>query len=95
MTPFNQRNNLDLPTVTVWTKSNCVQCETTKRTMDKLNVPYVVADLEANPKQAAEFVAQGLLAAPIVVTDTKIWSGFRLPKIQSLAKYIDSIRAAE
>ena len=36
------------------------------------------------------FKQQGLLAAPIVITDTKRWSGFRIDKIQSLANYLKS-----
>lgn len=74
--------------VTVYTKSNCQQCEMTKKQMDRFGIEYTVVDLEANPEILNDFVQKGYTAAPIVTTDTKIWSGFRLEKIKSLGDYI-------
>lgn len=76
--------------VTVWTKSNCVQCDQTKKQFDKLGIAYEEQSLEENPLVLEGFKAQGLLAAPIVTTDTKAWSGFRIDKIQSLDRYLKS-----
>lgn len=76
--------------VTVWTKSFCVQCEQTKKQFDKLGIKYEEQSLEDNPLVLEGFKQQGLLAAPIVTTDTKSWSGFRLDKIQSLDRYLKS-----
>lgn len=76
--------------IEVWTKSNCVQCDMTKKQFDKLGIRYVVKDLEADPLALDGFKEQGLMSAPIVVTDTKKWSGFRLDKITSLALYLKS-----
>lgn len=77
--------------VTVYTKSNCVQCVQTKKQFDKLGVIYNEVNLEENPDKVAEFQARGLLAAPIVTTDIKEWSGFRLDKINGLAGHIKSM----
>lgn len=72
--------------IQIWTKSNCVQCEQTKKMMDKLNIEYVEENLEENPLMVEGFKQQGLLAAPIVVTDTGLrWSGFRIDKIKNIA----------
>lgn len=79
--------------VTVYTKSNCVQCESTKRRLDKRGVRYTIVDLEKNPEILAQFIEQGHTSAPIVTTDTKIWSGFRHDKIDNLADFIDSLKA--
>ena len=76
--------------VTVYTKSNCVQCNMTKKKFDSLGIIYQEVNLEEHPEKVAEFMAQGLSSAPIVTTDTKIWSGFRLGKIESLAHYLFS-----
>ena len=76
--------------VTIWTKSSCVQCDMTKKQMDKVGIKYEEQSLEDNPLVLEGFKAQGLLAAPIVTTDTKAWSGFRLDKIQSLDRYLRS-----
>lgn len=69
---------------------SCVQCNQTKRMMDNLGIIYDQVDLREHPAQMEAFKAQGLLSAPIVTTDTKVWSGFRHTKIHSLANYIFS-----
>ena len=76
--------------VTVYTKSNCPQCEMTKKTMDRMGIKYRTVDLEQNPDILKDFIAKGYQAAPIVTTDTKTWSGFRLEKIKSLANHLFS-----
>lgn len=81
--------------VTVYTTPNCVQCNMTKREFDKAGIVYEVVDLSTNPKKAAEFKDLGYLAAPIVTTDIKVWSGFKLSKIRSLIDYIHSMQRGD
>lgn len=81
--------------VTIYTTPSCVQCNMTKREMDKFGIDYSVVDLTQHPDKADAFKEQGFTSAPIVTTDTKIWSGFRLEKIRSLAQHIESLRAKE
>lgn len=69
----------------------CVQCEQTKRVMDREGIIYNLVDLREHPEKVEEFKALGHMSAPIVTTDTKLWSGFRLGKIMSLAGYIKSL----
>ena len=76
--------------VKVWTTQNCVQCLQTKKQFDKLGIRYEEESLEDNILALEGFKAMGLLQAPIVETDTKRWSGFRLDKIQSLDRYLKS-----
>jgi len=61
---------------------------TTKRMMDNYGIRYEEVNLEENLDLLENFKAQGYLAAPIVTTDIKIWSGFRHDKIKSLATYL-------
>ena len=71
--------------ITVWVKSDCVQCEQTKKMFDKHGVNYEVESLEENPLMVEGFREQGLLAAPIVITDSGLrWSGFRIDKIKNI-----------
>lgn len=77
--------------VTVWELPDCVQCNQTKKLMDKLGITYEVQSLQDNPLILEGFKAQGLMSAPIVTTDTKAWSGFRHDKITSLATYQKSL----
>lgn len=74
--------------VTVYTTPACVQCQSTKRMMDKIGISYDVIDLSQHPEELEAFKEMGLTQAPIVVTDDARWSGFRLDKIKSLANRI-------
>lgn len=81
--------------VAVYSTPNCVQCATTKRMLDNAGVEYTAYDLSTMPEKLEEFKAQGHIQAPIVVTDIKIWSGFRKTKIDSLIQAVASERAHE
>lgn len=74
--------------VTVWTTTNCVQCMQTKKQFDKLGIRYDEMALEQHLDKLEEFKAQGLMQAPIVETDNRTWTGFRLDKIKSLANHL-------
>lgn len=74
--------------IKVWTTPACVQCEMTKKTFTKLGIAYTEESLADNPEQLEAFKAQGYLQAPIVQTDIKTWTGFRLDKIKSLANFL-------
>jgi glutaredoxin-like protein NrdH len=74
--------------VTVWTKAQCPQCDMTKKVMKREGIEFEEMSLEAHPLVLSSFKDQGFLGAPIVRTDTKTWSGFRLDKIKSLASHL-------
>ena len=74
--------------VTVYTTPACVQCQQTKRMMDRLGIRYDAIDLSQHPEQLQQFQADGLTQAPIVVAGDARWTGFRLEKIKSLANRI-------
>lgn len=66
-------------TVTIYTRPDCGDCERTKKLLDKLDVTYTEIGIsEAAPPP------EGFLKAPIVVTDSGSWSGFRYDKIKAL-----------
>jgi len=75
-------------TVTVWELPNCVQCMMTKREFDKRGIIYRTKQLNRSQKALERFKEMGLLAAPIIETDKKRWSGFRLEKIKSLEHHL-------
>jgi glutaredoxin-like protein NrdH len=64
----------------------------TEREFNKRGIIYQVKRLDRSPKAVERFLAMGLLSAPIIETDTKRWSGFRLEKIKSLDSYLKSER---
>lgn len=71
--------------VTVYTKPNCVQCDATKRTMDKLGIKYSTVDITVDTEAYDMIVSKGFQAAPVVITDDDAWSGFNPDKISGLA----------
>jgi glutaredoxin-like protein NrdH len=72
-------------TVTVYTKPNCVQCDATKRTMDKLGIKYATVDITQDLEAYDMIISKGFQAAPVVITDDDAWSGFNPDKISGLA----------
>jgi glutaredoxin-like protein NrdH len=74
--------------ITVYTTPNCVQCQTTKRQLDKMNLPYNVIDLSTDPDSMDLVKSLGYTQAPVVVVtegdNTKSWAGFRMSKLQQL-----------
>ena len=78
--------------IVVWEKPNCVQCLQTKREFDKAGIEYTTRRLDRSPKAVERFLELGLMSAPIVETDTKRWSGFRITKIRSLQQHLENER---
>ena len=76
--------------IVVWELPNCVQCMQTKREFDKRGIIYIARKL--TPKAADKFLAMGFTAAPIIETDDRRWSGFRLDKIKSLEHHLKTER---
>lgn len=74
--------------ITLYKTPNCVQCMMTAKEFDKLGIEYTTVDLTEHPDKAQEFIALGYSSAPIVTTDKKIWSGFKLEKIRSLSAFL-------
>lgn len=72
--------------ITVYTKPNCVQCNATYRSLDQLKIEYNVVDLTQDQEAMKLVLSLGHKSAPIVVTETDNWSGFRPDKIQALAQ---------
>jgi len=74
--------------VKIWTKSNCVQCDQTKKQFAKLGINYVESNIEQDLAQLELFKEQGLMSAPIIECEIGTWSGFRIDKIGDLSKAI-------
>ena len=79
-------------TITLWTKAGCPQCDMTAKQFDQRGIVYRTKRLDRSPKAIERFKELGLLSAPIVETDDRRWSGFRLGKIQSLESHLKTER---
>ncbi|MDN5654088.1 MAG: glutaredoxin-like protein NrdH [Kocuria sp.] len=70
--------------VTVYAKPLCVQCDATKRALNKAGVAYDVVDITEDDAARARVRAMGYAQAPVVVTEHDHWSGFRPDKIKAI-----------
>ena len=73
-------------TVIVFTKNNCVQCEATKRHLDKLDVPYDTVNITNDIAALDRLISLGYRSAPVVVTDDDSWAGYNPDKLNGLAE---------
>jgi glutaredoxin-like protein NrdH len=70
---------------TVYTKPNCVQCNMTKRHMDKIGVKYRTVDITEDKEALNKLIELGYKSAPVVMTEGgQTWSGFQPAKIDEL-----------
>ena len=70
---------------TVYTKPSCVQCEMTKRMMDKIGVEYTIIDITQDPAALDMIMNMGFSSAPVVIAGEDAWAGFQPDKITALA----------
>jgi glutaredoxin-like protein NrdH len=79
---FQRRN---IMTVTVYTLPSCVQCDSTKKFLDRNDVEYNVVDMSQDETALELVKALGYQAAPVVIAGDDHWSGFRPDMIAKLA----------
>lgn len=73
-------------TITVYTKPNCMQCGATTKALDKAGLDYQLVDLTIDTEALDYVRTLGHLQAPVVVTDTGHWAGFRPDRIKTLTR---------
>lgn len=69
---------------TVYVQPACVQCNATKRFLDKHDIDYETIDISEDPQSLELIVGMGFTAAPVVITDDDSWSGFQPDKLENL-----------
>jgi glutaredoxin-like protein NrdH len=74
--------------ITLWRKPGCPMCDMTEKQLDKRGIIYTTRRLDRSPKAVERFLELGLMSAPIIETDDRRWSGFRLDKINSLEHHL-------
>ena len=71
--------------ITVYTKPACVQCNATKKALDRAGLDYDTVDISANDEARDYVMALGYVQAPVVEANGEHWSGFRPDRIKALA----------
>jgi glutaredoxin-like protein NrdH len=72
--------------VIVYTKPACVQCDQTKRFLDKSNIEYSTVDITLDTEAFDKIIEMGFKSAPVVVTDNDSWAGFNPTKLAKLVE---------
>lgn len=72
--------------ITVYTKPSCVQCDATKRSLDKLGLKYETVDVTVDELAFEMLVEKGFKAMPVVNAGDEWWSGFNPAKINGLVE---------
>lgn len=80
--------------ITVYSKPLCVQCDATKRALNKAGVAYDVVDITEDADALARVKALGHVQAPVVIAGEDHWSGFRPDKIKAIAAMGGQVRRA-
>jgi glutaredoxin-like protein NrdH len=73
------------PTITVYTKPQCTNCEKTKKLFDSLGVKYNTIDMLQDKSALSTVKNLGYREAPVVLTPTDGWGGYKEDKIRALA----------
>lgn len=71
--------------ITVYTKPACVQCNATKKALDRVGLEYDLVDISVDEDARDYVMALGYVQAPVVEANGEHWSGFRPDRIKGLA----------
>jgi glutaredoxin-like protein NrdH len=72
--------------VLIYVKPQCVQCDQTKRILDREGIEYSTIDITQDAAALEKVLALGFKSAPVVVTEEESWAGFNPAKINSLVE---------
>jgi len=70
----------------IYTLPACVQCESSKRYLDKYQIEYDSIDMSQDPEAHKYVTELGYSQAPVVVFGEQHWSGFRMERLDGIVK---------
>ncbi|HFI0467749.1 TPA: glutaredoxin-like protein NrdH [Streptococcus suis] len=70
--------------VTIYSKNDCVQCKMSKKFLDEHNVAYKEINLDEQPEFIEYVKSLGFSAAPVIETESEVFSGFQPTKLKAL-----------
>ncbi|KQB84858.1 glutaredoxin-like protein NrdH [Corynebacterium lowii] len=74
--------------ITVYTKPACMQCNATKKALDRAGLDYTLVDISLDEEARDYVLALGYLQAPVVEVGGEHWSGFRPERIRELTAQV-------
>ena len=73
------------PTLTLYSKPGCVQCDASVRKLDKEGLNYTYVDIMQDDEALAKVKSLGYAQAPVITYGTEHWSGYRPDLIDQIA----------
>lgn len=73
--------------LTVYSKSNCIQCEMTKMWLVQNKIQFKSVDVSEHPEKLEEIKLNGFQQLPVVTLDEHFknaWSGYNLDRLEEL-----------
>lgn len=71
--------------VTILSKSRCVQCDMSKKLMEREGVEFEERRMDEDPAALELAKSLGYLQAPVLIAGDQHWSGFQPERIMALA----------
>ena len=71
--------------VTIYIKSNCIQCKMTKQALTRAGITFKEINILKDIPMLYKLKKEGLTQMPYVVTTNQHWNGFQPNKIKTLA----------
>lgn len=73
--------------ITVYSKPNCMQCDFTKKHLDRMGLEYQAVDVTADQQALEEVHQMGFHGLPVVVVDgVAHWVGYRPDELDKLGE---------
>lgn len=73
--------------IKVYSKPNCMQCDFTKKHLDRMGLEYQSVDVTADQQALEEVQQMGFHGLPVVVVDGMApWAGYRPDELDKLGE---------
>lgn len=73
--------------ITVYSKPNCMQCDFTKKHLDRMGLEYQAVDVTTDQQALDEVQQMGFHGLPVVVADgVAPWTGYRPDELDKLGE---------
>lgn len=73
-----------MSSIIVYSKPACVQCDATIKQLEKKGLDYTSIDISVDEEARQKVLDMGYTSAPVVVSGTDKWSGFRPDRISAI-----------
>ena len=73
--------------IIIYTKNDCRPCKESKKRLKESGIPFKEINLDEHP-ELIDYVKYelGFSSTPVIVTDNRVWSGYRPDKIKAIKK---------